>query len=72
MCAVCKMTPCHPSCPNAPEPRAFMRCIECGEGIYADDKYFDAGIGGICEECMENKKISEILELLGEQFSVAL
>jgi hypothetical protein len=48
-----------------------MRCDECGEGIFEEDEYFDTGKGAICKECMDEKISSEILELLGEKFSVA-
>lgn len=71
MCMICRQNPCHPRCPNAPEPEPIMRCIECGDGIYADDKSYDAGHGSICKECMDEKSTSEILELLGDEFSVA-
>ncbi len=71
MCMICNSVPCHPRCPNAPEQTPLMRCRECGGGIYADDKYFDAGDGCICWECMEEKSTEEILGLFGESLSVA-
>lgn len=37
MCSLCRQFPCHPRCPNAPEPVPLMRCKECGEGIYEGD-----------------------------------
>lgn len=39
MCSLCRQFPCHPRCPNAPEPVPLMRCKECGEGIYEGDEY---------------------------------
>lgn len=72
MCSVCRQIPCHPRCPNAPEPKPVMRCAECGDGIYAGDDYYDIGDGsGICKECIEDKSTSELMDLFGEQFSVA-
>lgn len=72
MCSVCFQTPCHPRCPNAPEPRPLMRCAECGEGIYEGDDYYDTGDGsGICRECMEDKSTAELMGLFGESYSVA-
>ena len=53
MCSLCRQFPCHPRCPNAPEPVPLMRCKECGEGIYEGDEYYDTGNGGICKECIE-------------------
>lgn len=41
MCSLCRQFPCHPRCPNAPEPVPLMRCKECGEGIYEGDYFFD-------------------------------
>ena len=38
MCSLCRQFPCHPRCPNAPEPVPLMRCKECGEGIYEGDE----------------------------------
>ena len=71
MCELCRQYPCNSRCPNAPEPKPVMRCDECGEGIFEADEYFDTGKGAICKECMDEKSSSEILELLGEKFSVA-
>lgn len=72
MCMVCRQAPCHPRCPNALEPELIMRCADCGEGIYEGDEYYDAGDRyGICKECIEDKATSELMELFGEEFSVA-
>lgn len=72
MCSVCRQIPCHPRCPNAPEPKLIMGCAECGDGIYAGDDYYDIGDGsGICKECMDDKSTSELMDLFGERFSVA-
>ena len=49
-----------------------MICADCGEGIYEGDEYYDVGDGyGICKWCIENKTASELMDLFGEQFSVA-
>lgn len=56
MCSLCRQFPCHPRCPNAPEPVPLMRCKECGEGIYEGDEYYDTGNGGICKECIRHRK----------------
>lgn len=72
MCMVCRKTPCHPRCPNTPEPKPIMRCADCGEGIYDGDEYYDVGDGcGICKECIEDKTTLELMDLFGEKFSVA-
>ena len=60
MCVVCRQTPCHPRCPEAPEPNEIYTCICCGDGIYAGDGYYDL-LGDIwCEECVrEQYRIAE-------------
>ena len=50
MCAECGMNPCHPRCPNAPEPVPIYECVKCGYGILAGDKFWDSPEGKICEE----------------------
>lgn len=37
MCAECGMNPCHPRCPNAPEPVPVHECVKCGYGILVGD-----------------------------------
>lgn len=41
MCEICHMTPCHPQCPNAPEPPAVYYCKVCGEPIVAGETYYE-------------------------------
>lgn len=54
MCMECRQTPCHPRCPNAPEPESFRRCSECGEKIYAGDGYYYVEGSTYCEDCMQS------------------
>lgn len=63
MCDICRQAPCHPSCPNAPEPEPVMRCSKCGEGLYAGDRHYE----GICERCLGDMDTSEWLGLFGEK-----
>ena len=58
MCDVCHMTPCHPRCPNAPEPPKVYTCKYCGEAIVdgafqesvlRSAPYFSLRIDGITE-----------------------
>lgn len=60
-----------PGCPNAPDPEPVYTCIECGEGIFPRDKYFDSEDGPICEECMSQKTLDQLLELFDESMSEA-
>lgn len=40
MCIECRQTPCHPRCPNAPEPKVRGRCEQCGEELREDYEYY--------------------------------
>lgn len=71
MCSLCRQIPCHPRCPNVPEPVPIMRCSECGEGIFEGDKYYNTGNGGVCKYCIEDMTAKEFMELIGEIFSTA-
>lgn len=54
MCEICGQNPCHPRCPNAPEPKEVHICSECLEGIYPGDRFYesclDAGTVVTCQE----------------------
>lgn len=67
MCMVCRQYPCHPACPNAPEPRPLLICRQCGSGIYAGDKYFDR----VCEECLGMYSVRDWMEMFGENLEEA-
>lgn len=71
MCEFCRQTPCASRCPNAPEPTSTAICLQCGEGIYEGDEYFDGPDGPICKDCMEDMSYTEILEAIGEKMKVA-
>lgn len=71
MCAECGMNPCHPRCPNAPEPVPIHECVKCGYGILAGDKFWDSPEGKICKECVDDMSAEEILKLCGESLTEA-
>lgn len=71
MCSMCLSLPCHPRCPNAPEPVAVHRCYKCGVGIFDGEKYLDSPIGQICEDCLDDMTADEWLELFGESLAIA-
>ncbi|PWM78363.1 MAG: hypothetical protein DBY41_08860 [Clostridium sp.] len=71
MCSVCMSNPCHPRCPNAPEPEPVYTCNKCGYGIFDGDKFFDGPEGYICEECLDDMTSDEILEMFGEKLQTA-
>lgn len=71
MCSVCWQIPCHPRCPNAPEPEPVKECSVCGDGIFAGDKFYDGPDGAICESCIEDLSVRDFIELIGESLSEA-
>lgn len=71
MCGVCLMTPCHPRCPNAPEPVAARICSRCAGGIMVGQGYLDSEEGPICEECLSDMTAREYLDFVGERLTTA-
>lgn len=71
MCEICRQVPCHPRCPNAPEPKAVHECDRCGCGIYEGDKFFDGSEEYICKDCIENMSATEFMEIIGEKLKSA-
>ena len=68
MCQLCRMSLCHPRCPNASDPPAVFHCAGCGESIYPGYEY--ARIGGVeyCEECVDNMPYCALIPLLGGEW----
>jgi hypothetical protein len=52
MCEECRMIPCHPRCPNAPEPKQVFVCSGCGGEIVEGDDYWDIMGEQFCESCI--------------------
>ena len=71
MCEVCRQTPCHPRCPNAPEPTPVYECSECGYGIYDGDKYAEIDGKYYCEECLDDMAAETLLALMGYEMEAA-
>lgn len=71
MCEVCRQTPCHPRCPNAPEPTPVYECSECGYGIYEGDKYAEIDGKYYCEECLDDMTAETLLALMGYEMETA-
>lgn len=55
MCAECRQTPCHPSCPNY-EPEQIYTCDECENPIYESDTYYSFEGYALCEDCVDKHK----------------
>lgn len=66
MCEECRMTPCHPRCPNAPEPRSVFICSGCGREILEGDDYWDVLGEQFCENCIYKSRKEAIYD--GDDF----
>lgn len=60
MCEICLTSPCHPACPNAPEPPAVYVCSGCGRSILDGDEYVDLMGEQWCLTCIkDNTRVAE-------------
>lgn len=65
MCDICRQSPCHPQCPNAPDPPAVYTCKICGESIVAGDVFYEMDGEYYHEECFEDNAVSILVEECG-------
>lgn len=56
MCDICFQFPCHPRCPNAPDPPAVFVCSGCGDDIYVGQDYWDILGEQFCEHCIDRAR----------------
>lgn len=58
MCMECRMTPCHPRCPNAPEPEEIpvYVCSGCSRDIVDGEDYWDILGEQWCERCIDKAR----------------
>lgn len=56
MCAECRQTPCHPSCPNAEPDKLLGKCYLCGRKIFDVNTYYQLDDMEFCEECVLNAR----------------
>jgi len=71
MCSVCLSTPCRSGCPNAQDAVPVYTCSLCGYGIFEGDRYLDVPKGCICESCLEDMSLTNLLGVLGESLTTA-
>lgn len=72
MCDTCLRSPCHPQCPNAPEPPTVCVCDKCSEPVRAGDVYYEEPGGEIlCQGCIEEMDTHALLCHLGCSGKVA-
>lgn len=51
MCDICRCYPCHPRCPNAPEPATVFTCARCNGEILEGEECIEIDGEQYCEEC---------------------
>ena len=62
MCIECRTYPCHPRCPNAPEPPVIGLCCRCGEEIHEGDEIYDVNDERWCESCIDDCRTTAELD----------
>lgn len=65
MCSECHMSPCHPRCPNAPEPPKVYTCKICGEPIVEGEEYYEMDAEFYHEECFEDNAVQILMDECG-------
>lgn len=70
MCEICLHSPCLRGCPNEEIPVAGT-CDHCGDDLAVGDKYVDLYGYHVCENCIDNMTVSDILEILDLSFETA-
>ena len=53
MCDICRQAPCHPRCPNAPDPIPVFICSGCDHDIYEGEDMYRLFGEQYCERCIE-------------------
>lgn len=55
-CDICLQYPCHPRCPNSPEPPAVFVCSGCGRDIHEGEDYVELCGEQWCERCIDDAR----------------
>lgn len=71
MCAECHQTPCHPCCPNAPEPQSIYTCESCGEAICEGDDFLEVNGVYYHDECAKDNALEILIEVFGARKGTA-
>lgn len=69
MCSECLSTPCHPRCPNAPDPEHIYECEFCDGGITSGEDFVEIDGKYYHKDCLS---VDDLLELLDIDVQVAL
>lgn len=65
MCAICHSAPCHPRCPNAPDPIAIDDCYLCDSPIREGEEYYTIGDVSVCKHCAETMTMNKMTDITG-------
>ena len=63
MCSECRQHPCHPRCPNAPDPPTSCFCAVCGEPILVGEEYCTFDGDEYHEDCLKESAEEIIMEM---------
>ena len=63
MCSVCKSFKCHPSCPNAPEPKRYAVCKMCHEDILDGEEMVEIEGKKYHLDCLSASDVLDLLEI---------
>lgn len=61
MCNICHQSPCHPRCPNAPDPLTVFECSDCSHEIYEGETYWELLGEQHCAYCID-EALTEVEE----------
>jgi hypothetical protein len=62
MCDICHRVPCHPRCPNAPDPIPVFICSGCGQDIYEGEDVYHILGEQFCERCINESRQEAMYE----------
>ena len=63
MCEICRQSPCHPRCPNAPDPPMSCYCTYCCEPIYVGEEYMEIDGDKYHEECLKGAAEEIVMDM---------
>lgn len=66
MCEICRQSPCHPRCPNAPDPPTSCFCTVCGEAIVVGEEYREFEGEPYHEDCLKEAAQEIIMDMSTE------
>jgi len=69
MCEYCHIKDHITGCPNMPSEISYLSCKLCEEEILIDDQFIINAEGEIvCQHCLENMILTEVLQQLGYEY----